>query len=288
MDRFARLHPAVHFVFFLFTFFFLLSVNNPFFSALSLVAALLYTAVTEKKRIFSSIRLCFVMILLVGTFNFLFAHYGENILFTVGDVEFTLQALFYGLNQGMVLCGFILWFSALSRIFDSEKVMYFLRFAPKSALIFSMVLGFLPRFRNKAQDIRDARLALNNGKRDTTLRGKWRDSIAVLSALVTYSLESSIITARSMNARGYNPRARRPGRYRVSVADVALLLLILAAGGVVIFEKLSGNIVFIFEPIISNERFSVFAVSAFCVMQLLPFVIDVLEDMRWKLSASKI
>lgn len=288
MDRFARLHPAVHFVFFLFTFILLLSVNNPFFSAISLVSALLYTAITEKKRIFTCVRLCFVIILMVSAFNFLFAHYGENILFTIGGVEFTLQALFYGFNQGMVLCGFILWFSALSRIFDSEKVMYYLRFAPKSALIFSMVLGFLPRFRNKAQDIRDARLALNNGKRDTTLKGKWRDSIAVLSALVTYSLESSIITARSMNARGYNPRARRPGRYRISAADLTLLLFILAVSGVVIFEKLSGNIVFVFEPIISNESFSVFAVSAFCFMQLLPFVIDVLEDMLWKRSASKI
>lgn len=287
MDRFARLHPVVHFVFFVFTFVFVLSISSPFFYAVSLISALAYSAYHNVKDALSSAKLSAVILVMTSVFNFAFAHYGEDVLFVIGSTEFTMESLFYGFCQGMVLCSVMLWFSILSRIADSERVIYFLRWAPKMALIFSMVLSFIPRFKKKATDIKNAQLALNNGQSDSSLKGKWHRSVSVLSALTTYSLESSIVTANSMNARGYNPSAQRGNRYRTCATDIVTLLLLVIAAIIICAEKIMGNIVFVFDPKIYSEKFSILAITAFFILQLLPLVIDVVEDIRWKISASK-
>lgn len=284
MDRFSKLHPLLHIVYFLMMFVFVLSINNPFFSAISLLSALLYGVKIRGKNILASLKLVVVMLFVVSAFNMLFAHYGEDALFTIRDTRFTAEALFYGFNQGMVLGSVMLWFGAFSRVMDSERVCYLLRFSPRIALLFSMILGFIPRFTKKLEDIRDAKLGLNGGKPP---KNKIRDALDNLSSLVSYSLEASIITADSMTARGYNPRAVRAGRYKISASDISLLVLSIALCVLIIVEKARGNLLFIFDPFISSEAFSVIAFASFCVLSLLPLFIDLWEDLLWTLSRSR-
>lgn len=282
-DRFSKFHPSVHTAFFMLVFVFVLSINNPVYSAVSFVTALLYSA-RLKGRVISSIKFSVAILFFVSIFNMLFAHYGVTELFTIKDTRFTLEALFYGFNQGLVLCSVMLWFGAFSRIMDSERVVYILRFAPKIALIFSMILGFIPRFTKKLEDIRDAQLGLNGG---TPPKRKMRQALDNFSALVSYSLESSIITADSMTARGYNPRAVRKGRYKIYMSDIVILLCILLFAVLIFVQKGMGNISFVFDPMIYSESFSVSALIAFVVFQLMPIIIDLWEDVLWKLSNAK-
>lgn len=287
MDRFSKLHPLMHLLFFIITFIIVLSCNNPVFSAVSLVSALLYGIKSRGREILSAIRFVLIILAVVSLFNMLFVHYGETILFTIKNTDFTLEALFYGFNQGMVLSSVILWFGVFSRIMDSERVIYLFRFAPKCALIFSMVLGFIPRFTKKLDDIREAKLALNGGERPQKLKEKFKSALDNFSALITYSLESSIITADSMEARGYNPKAVRAGRYKISSGDIFLILLILCLSAVIAAEKTAGNIIFIFDPVIKNVSFSAIAVICYAIFELLPVFVDLAEDLLWKRSLVK-
>lgn len=287
MDRFSKLHPLMHLLFFAFTFIFVLSINNPVFSAVSLVCAVLYGIKIRGREILSVIKLVLSILIIVSLFNMLFVHYGDNTLFSIKNTDFTLEALFYGFNQGMVLSSVIVWFGAFSRLSDSERVIYLFRLVPKCALIFSMVLGFIPRFTKKLNDIRDAKLALNGGKRPQGIKNKFRSSLDNFSALITYSLESSIITADSMEARGYNPKAIRAGRYRIVSGDVILIVLILCLSAVIIAEKVIGNIVFEFEPAIQCVKLSAAAVICFAVFEMLPLFVDFVEDLLWKKSVVK-
>lgn len=282
-DRFSKFHPLLHTAFFMLVFVFVLSINNPIYSAVSFVTALIYSARLNGK-LFSSIRFSVAVLIFVSAFNMLFAHYGVTELFTIKDTRFTLEALFYGFNQGLVLCSVMLWFGAFSRIMDSEKVVYILRFTPKIALIFSMILGFVPRFTKKLEDIRDAQLGLNGG---ASSNKKFRQALDNFSALISYSLESSIITADSMTARGYNPRAVRGGRYKFRVDDFVLMAVIIAIAALVLVQKGAGNISFVFDPMIYSESFSISAICGFAVFQLLPIIIDLWEDALWKLSNAK-
>lgn len=282
-DRFSKFHPSVHTAYFMLVFVFVLSINNPIYSAVSLITALIYSA-RLKGRVLSSIKFSVAILFFVSVFNMLFAHYGVTELFVIKDVRFTLEALFYGFNQGMVLCAVMLWFGAFSRIMDSERVVYVLRFAPRIALIFSMVLGFVPRFTKKLEDIRDAQLGLNGG---TPPKKKMKQALDNFSALVSYSLESSIVTADSMTARGYNPRAVKPGRYKTSASDIIALCLIILVAVLIFVQKGLGNISFIFDPMIYSESFSVSAVCGFVAFQLVPIITDLWEDILWKLSNAK-
>lgn len=287
MDRFAKIHPAFHFVFFISVFVLSVTVVNPVFCAVSLVGAVLYIGISRGREVLSCLKFVLAIIVVVGIFNMLFSGYGVTELFKIGHKRFTLEALAYGINQGVMLGGAVLWFDAFSHTVDSERVVYLLSFAPKTALIFSMVLGFIPRFKTKAQDIRRARLGLNGGFDERNKASRLKNSIHDFGALVSYSMESSIITSNSMLARGYNPSAVRVSRYRLKARDIFFIVLCLCITAYALYSKISKKTLFIFEPEISFLSIDYFAIALFSLLCALPSVIDLTEVVKWKISALK-
>ena len=288
MDRFSKLHPLVLLVFFALCIVLPLSFSNPVIAASALLGALLYSLSVNPRGVYKTLLMTMLAILFVSIFNMLFAHYGESVLFSVKGINFTKEALFYGFYQGMLIASSFLWFTALGRSLDSEKVLWLFRFAPQCALLFSLVLGFLPRFWQKHSELREAQLALNGGEREQGLKAKWNASLRCYSALVTYSLESSIITADSMQARQYNPRAVRGSRFRMTTEDGVLLTLMMLLAAFVIVQKAIGNLSFVFEPTIYIKRLSIPAVACFTVLACLPAILNGREALQWKRSQSNI
>ena len=286
MNSFAKLHPVTKSAFFICAFVLTLCAANPVFSIISLCAVLLYSMLDGVRAFFSSLKLAVVITVLVSVFNMLFAHYGVDVLFTVKDVEFTLEALFYGFNQGLVMSAVMLWFKVMSYTVDSAETAYLLRFAPKLALLFSMVLGFLPRFKNKLGDIRDAQKGLSHSEPQTS-KSKMKTAVRNLSALISYSLESSIITADSMSARGYNPKCSSRLRYKLSKRDIIYLALFIAAFALTIFAQVTDKIGFIFEPRIYFATDSIVYYFIFAAVMLLPLIIEVWEVLLWKRAVLK-
>ena len=287
MNRFSKLHPILHLVFYSLSLIFVLIASNPFFSLASLLGAFLYNAVICKGRIFKNLWLSAVIIIFVGVFNMLFAHYGADVLFTVKNTEFTLEALMYGINQGIVFSSVMLWFTALSYNSDGDRVLYLFSFAPKLALMFSIILGFIPRFNKKLKDISDAQKALRGGESPKGFKEKYKSSINNLSALITYSLESSIITADSMTARGYRQGALSVKRYRLCAQDIVLLGVVLICFCSVFYYKIAGGITFIFDPVIRVKSFSAAAFVLFVIAEMIPFFVEIWEEMLWKLSNAR-
>ena len=287
MNRFSKLHPITHLLFYALSLIFVLIVSNPFFSLASLFGAFLYNAVICKNRIVNNLKLVFFIIFIVGAFNMLFAHYGEDILFSLGRTDFTLEALLYGLNQGVVFASVMLWFLALSYNADGDRVLYLFSFAPKLSLIFSMILGFVPRFNKKLSEIREAKLALNGGEAPKKTKERFKSALDNLSALITYSLESSIITSDSMSARGYKAGAISTRRYRLCTEDIILIAAILIAFATGFYAKAAGNISFIFEPVIRIKTFSIGVFIIIFAAELIPFFAEIWEEMLWKLSRAK-
>lgn len=286
MDRFSKLHPIMQMLFFIFSLVLVISANNPIISAVSLICAFLYSIKLRGKNAFTSLKLVVFLLATVSVFNMIFAHYGQTIMFTIKSVDYSLEPLFYGFNQGMVLSSVIIWFDALSRVIDSERVIYLFRFSPKIALIFSMVLGFIPRFTKKLRDINDAKKGL--GILDEKgLVNRVKSAINTMSALITYSLESSIITADSMQARGYNPKAIRHSRFKYRASDLALTIFIVLSSAFVIYEFIAQKMAFVIDDTIYIKAFSVPCFVLFLVLELLPLIVDLLEDLLWKLSTVK-
>lgn len=287
MDRFSKMHPVLEFTFFICAFLLSVSLSNPVFVLPALVFGVIYEFILRGREAVSCLKLTLAIIFVVSLFNFIFAHYGVTLLFQIKDTRFTFEALFYGIYQGAMLSAMLIWFGIFSRNIDSEKVIYVFRFAPKCALIFSMVLGFIPRFNAKLEDIRNARLGLNGGRRASSKKERFKHGINDLSVLITYSLESSIITSDSMQARGYNPHAVRYSRYKMTAGDIVLTAFTLFVFIYVMYAKISGRITFVMNPEIYSKTFDVSAMVLYCALFFLPTAVDLFEEIRWKISALK-
>ncbi len=250
-----------------------LVLSNPFISFIAFACALIYNLTESGRKGLKSLAFSLAVVAAVSAFNMLFAHYGED-----ADVCIV---------EGMMIASSVVWFTAMGVCLNSEKIIYLFRFAPKSALVFSMVLGFIPRFIRKLEDIRNAQIALRGGEQPNGVKEKASVALNNFSALVSYSLESSIITADSMNARGYNPKAVRSGRYKYSYSDIVLLALMFALAGEVLIQKTTGNLSFVFEPKVYYEQLSVPALVAFALFELIPTALNLTENIKWKISSVK-
>lgn len=284
MDRFSRFNPKSCFLFFLLEIVLCLLLFNPFYLLISLLSSFLYSVKLEgKKAVKSFFTFILPLIIFVGIFNMIFAHYGETVLFTIFSYDFTLEALFYGFNQGMMFASVILWLNCYSIVLTSDKFLsVFSRLAPNTSLVFSMVLSFLPRLRKNAQDINDARMNINDG------RNKLQKSIANFSALLTMTLEESIEVSDSMRARGFSKNRRAYSKYSFALRDGIVMAVSVILFIIVLYFKTSKKTLFIFEPVISAENQSLFSIIIYGVMSFLPLIIDFWEDMKWLYLKQKI
>lgn len=276
MDRFSKYNPKAAFSFFLIEIVLTIVIFNPIMLAISFLSAFVYKLKLEGRVAFLYLlKFILPLIALVAVFNFAFSHYGMTVLFTFRDMNFTAESLFYGFTQGLLLGSVIMWFSIYGRVITAERfIAVFGRIMPNTAIIFSMVLSFIPRLRKNAGEINDARQLIDS-------EGKLKKSMNNFSALITMTLEQSIETADSMKARGYNKGRNIYMKYRFSRNDLLLMLFTFLSGAALIIVKAIGYLDFLFDPVIKMKNMPVYAVLIFAVLSLLPVIIDFLEDMRW-------
>lgn len=284
MDRFSKYNPKTCFLFFAAQIVLSLILFNPFYLAVSFIAAFLYSIKLRGgaavKKLF-----CFVLplILFIALFNMLFSRYGVTVLFSLWGYDFTLEAFFYGFNQGVMFGAVIFWIDCYCDVMSSERFLaVFSRIAPNFSLVFSMVLSFLPRLRKNAREIDDAHFLLNSGK------GKLARSLSTFSALISMTLEESIEVADSMRARGFNKDRKAYSKYSFFAGDAVVCAAVAVLSALTAYYILSGSTEFIFEPEIYIEGFSVLSLALFAVLSLLPLIIDLSEDVKWLYLKRKI
>lgn len=284
MDRFSKFNPRVTFLFFMLITLLTLVLFNPVYLAISFVSAVCYKFKLEGKgAMFYFIKFIVPLMLLVTVFNMLFTHYGMTVLFTAFDMNFTLEGLFYGFCQSVMISSLIMWFSCYSQVVTAERFLaVFGKFAPNSSLVFSMVLAFIPRLRKNASEINDARLLLDDEK------SKLKRSIKSFSALLSLTLEQSIEVSDSMKARGFGRGRTSYSKYSFSICDGVCIAAELIAFTVLCVMKALGKMVFIFEPVIRMDNISVISIVLFTLFSFLPLIVDLSEDMRWFYLKQKI
>lgn len=283
MDRFSKYNPKVTFLFFLFEILLTILVFNPVLLAASTAAALLYKLKLGGGRgVLFLLKVILPVMAAVTLFNFLFSHFGATVLFTLGETGFTAQSLFYGFTQSLMLSGVIAWFSDYTDVVTSERFLsVFGRLAPNTALVFSLVLSFLPRLRRNAAEIADARRLITDS-------GRLRAAGQNLSALVSMTLEESIQTAESMKARGFKKSRMVYSRYPFCVKDAAMLALMSVLFAAAAVLRIKGDTQFIYDPFIKNAPLPLWGYFVFTALSMLPFVTDLAEDIKWHYLKRKI
>lgn len=278
---FTALHPLVRLLYFAGVIILPLFLSDPVVSLLFIIFAVAYQALRKGRRCQKELLFAGVLMLFTALGNFLFNHMGMTVLLPLFSYDLTLESLLYGVSQGLGFAAVLLWFTVLSETADSERVLYLFRFMPKTALVFSMVLGFIPRFQQKAQDIREARLGLNGGRSDGGLKSAFSD----FGALLNYVLESSIVTAEAMEARGYRSDAMHFRRYRIKGIDIQMMIVILILTVSTVLCRQHGC------EIAYDPSFSITVQAAGILfpslLAAIPFMVTLWEELRWKYSSVK-
>ena len=287
MKRFEELNPWALFVYYLSVIVITMFSMDPLLITVSLVSSVLCCIRVCDRRAHLFALAVFVFAALL---NPIFVHKGATVLFYVNDRPFTLEATVYGLVAAAMIAAALYRLRGMSAAFTSDKVLYlFGRVSPKLALMLSMSIRYVGLFRIRFRKIQDTQRALglyDDGNLIDAVRGRAR----VLSVLITWTLENGIITAESMESRGYGSSRRSSyAVYRIHTADIAVILLCVILDAVTVIGAINTKIDY--YPKLGFELFTPWGIAgaaAFALLCFLPVIINVKEAVRWRSLISEV
>ena len=274
-DVFGSCHPAVNFLYFVLVIAFSMCLTHPVCLLLSVCGAVIYHAVLLGPRSLRKSAVWMVpMAVLAAVINPAFTHQGVTILaYLPSGNPLTLESLLYGLAAGAMLASVALWFVCVTDVITSDKVVYlFGRVVPALSLLLSMILRFVPRFVRRLRTVSRAQRYAGRDTQNGSLPQRLRAAMKTFSIVVTWSLESGLITADSMRCRGYG----LPGRtsfsiFRFDRRDGAVALWLAFCGIYLLGGGLAGGLFFQYYPMLLTGPVTPLTVSFFVVYALLCF-----------------
>lgn len=294
-DTFSTYHPIVNFIYFVIVIGVSMFAMHPVFLVLSCIGGLAYYLYLKGKK---AVKTCFLLVLpifLISTvFNPLFNHEGVTLICYFGTGNpLTLESVIYGMLSGLMLAAVLNWFSCYQSVMTSDKFIYlFGKAIPAMSLILSMILRFVPRFKNQIEKISSAQKCIGRDISNGNLIQRAKHGMRILSIMTTWALENSVETADSMKSRGYGLRGRTNfSIYRFDSRDKLLSLLLAGGGGLIFWGILSKKVMFQCYPMIKINPISMEAVAIYVVygiLCLLPITINIAEDIKWHYLRSKI
>lgn len=290
MDAFSQYHPAVNFVFFVGAIGCGVVFQHPAYLLVGVLAAEGYDLLLQGKRAVKHMMLLLPLVLLAAAVNPLLNTRGDHVLFYLFSRPYTLEALLYGVAMAGILLVMLLWFGCYNVVMTGDKfTSLFGNLIPAVSLLLVMVLRMVPNLARQTRQILGARKSVGKGGGEgADIREKLDVGMTALSAMTSWALEGSIVTADSMRARGYGCARRRSFMvYRMSGRDWAMLAVMGALLTLVVLSAVTGQTRAEYLPqlFIAPPAWGVWAYGAYL---LLPTALHVKEDILWHISRSKI
>lgn len=293
MKAFEGYHPVILFVYFIAMIFITMFTTHPILLGISFACSLAFCGILLGiKKLLSSLAYSIPMLLIIAVTNPLFSHNGETILFFLNDNPVTLEAILYGLDISAMIISVFYWFKCYHAVMTSDKFIYlFGRVIPKLSLLLSMVLNFVPKFKQHFKEIDQSQKALGIYASNSYV-DKVRSKIRVLSILVTWSLENSVETADSMRARGYGLKGRSSySIFRWSVRDTVMAVIVFGLTAAVCFLMSLGYSDYWFYPAFKAFDWSISAIALYIFLFAVMFLstlTEIKENLAWRYLRSKI
>lgn len=293
-DHFSTFHPIVNFGYFTAILIFSMVFMHPVFQCIALFSAVVYSIMLKGRRAVRFNLLYMVpMLLLTAAMNPAFNHEGVTILFYLRNGNpITLESILFGVAAACMFVTIIIWFSCYNAVMTSDKFIYiFGKIWPALSLIFSMALRFVPRYLTQIRIISGAQKCIG---RDVTQGNVWRrarNGIAIVSIMTTWALENAIETADSMKSRGYGlPNRSSFSIFRFDSRDMIVSAAMLGCMSVVLVGAAMGENTIRFFPsmkMIELTPFSMVVYSSYLMLCLMPAIINMVEEIKWKRIESR-
>lgn len=294
-DSFSQMHPIVNILFFAFVIGLSMFMINPVCLAFSFFCALINAVyLNGKKAVRLSLLYLLPTIILIAIINPVFNHDGVTILtYFPWNNPLTLESIIYGIATAVLLSSVVLWFSCFNKVMTSDKFIYlFGRIIPSLSLVLSMALRFVPKFISQFNIVRNTQKCIGRDISDGSLLQRLKNSVKVVSIMITWALENAIETADSMKSRGHGLKGRTAfSIYCLSKRDVITLITIILLGTVIVVMSVLKIAKFRYFPSLKGDIFntgSIIYYILYSALMLLPLIINVKEGARWKRLRSAI
>lgn len=285
-NEFAKCHPFVNFLYFLFVISVTVFFNHPVIIGISLACALLYGFCIRGTALLKYIFLFIVpMCLICGALNPLFNHQGMTILLYFKDGNpLTLESIVYGAASALLLAGVMLWFVCFNSVMDSDKIIYlFGRTVPSAATVITMVMRLVPMYGAHIKEVYKVRAS---AQEKLGVYKKLMTGLASLSSATTWALENAVYTADSMTSRGYGGGKRSfYSNFMFTKRDAGLLIFLTVSGAVFFLSALGGGGYAVYFPYIKlgeNFLLNLTAYVSFGLASLMPVCFNLREDLKWR------
>ena len=292
-DAFASRHSAVNFIFFALAIVLTVVLMHPAYQAVSLGCATLYYVLLRGRKSVKVLLGLLPLWVLLSAVNPLFDTMGQTVLFTYWSRPYTYEALCYGMVLATMCVAMLLWFLCYAAVMTADKfTALFAPLLPALSLLLVMIFRLVPSYARKAKQIALARRCIGLGGEDSR-RAKLKSGMGTLSALTTWALEGSIVTADSMRARGYGTAKRTAFQLsRFTSLDGVLLGLFVVLNAVVITAAANGSADAVYIPALSFASFRsslpLLGIFGWGTFLLIPSAAHVKERLVWHSLRSKI
>jgi len=295
IDNFSSFHPIVNFTYFSAVLLFSMFFMHPVFLGIAFVSAFTYSIMLKgRKAVKFNILYMMPLLLFMAILNPAFNHQGVTILFYFKSGNpITLESILFGIASACMFVTVILWFSCYNAVMTSDKFIYlFGRIIPGLSLILSMVLRFVPRYTAQIKVISNAQKCVGRDVTQGNIIRKARNGIKILSIMTTWALENAIETADSMKSRGYGlPKRTSFSIFRFDNRDKATFIVILGLIIIILIGAVMGQNTIRFYPSIKTINitgFSLVVYTAYFILCMLPIIINIMEEIKWKYIVSRI
>lgn len=293
-DTFSSYHPAVNLLYFSLVLVFPMFLMHPALLGFSLAGAAAYAVSLNGARAWASLRYLLPMVLLAAVINPAFNHEGATVLaYLPTGNPLTLESVLFGIAAAAMLAAVAVWFSCYTAVMTSDKFIYlFGRVIPALSLVLSMALRFAPRFQAQFRQVSQARRGAGLDAAGGGALRRAKRGAAILSVMVTWSLERAVQTADSMKSRGYG----LPGRtafsiYRFDGRDRSAALWLIFCGAYLLAGWMAGGFVWRYFPTVKGGPLTPLTASfplVYLVLCLTPVIINGWERRKWRRLQSKI
>lgn len=286
---FEKCHPAVNFIYFATVIAGMIVFQHPIFLLISFVCAFAYSI---KRNGWKALVFNVILIPCVVAFAFFYSsynHFGVTVLHQnmIGN-NMTLESLVYGFVLGLVIAGVLIWFSCVYSVFTTDKVVYlFGKVSPRLSLFLSIILRMVPRIKKEAKKINTAQRGIGRGTNQGNVFQRLRNSIRILSMLITWTIDSLTLVSESMRSRGSSLRGRKAfSIYRFDNRDRAYVITLFTCLTLIIMGVLLKQTDILYDPRIRMNpitSMSWFFYAGYGIFCLMPMGLELWTEYRfWK------
>lgn len=259
---------------------------HPVYLVISLLFSIFLSLQVNKKSFINGLKWIIPMFLIAAIINPLISHDGERIILYIDNNPITIEAIVYGFAMSIMICSVIFWFGCYNAIMTSDKFLYlFGKITPAFALIISLTLRLVPRFKHQIGVIAQAQKTIGMDITSGKLLHRVRCGIRIISILITWALENAIETADSMKARGYGlPKRSTFSLFTFEKRDGLCLVIMLILTAINVTGSFFGYSDYYFYPTFSEltiQPISLLLYGSYTSLLAVPILIELWEAFKW-------